>query len=331
VHKAGDDVDRAAANTSIAAFSSPPSSEGKLSRPASSPNPPGPTDYARLLLLAAIWGASFMFIKIAVESVPAVPMTTLRLGLAALLMLALARAYGEPLPSDPKLWGLIVLAALFGNALPFTLISWGEEAIDSGLAAILMAPMPLTTILLAHLVTQDEKLSPAKLAGVGLGILGLIVLIGPQSLTRLGDDTVRQLAVAAAGCCYAVNAVVSKWLTGGSRLGMVAAVMIASAALMLPLSLFNLSAWSFAPTGISLISIVVLAVMQTAIGTLLMLGVVARQGASFFSQINFLIPLFGVVWGVLILAERPSPNAVAALGLILLGIAVARRASLQGR
>jgi drug/metabolite transporter (DMT)-like permease len=227
-------------------------------------------------------------------------------------------------------WVFILLAGLFGNALPFTLISWGEERIDSGLAAILMAPMPLTTLLLAHVFTE-EKLNAGKLAGVGLGIAGLVVLIGPQSLTRLGDDTVRQLAVAAAGCCYAVNAVASKWLTGGSRLGMTAAVMMASIVFMAPLSLLDPAAWSFAPSALSLTAIVVLAVMQTAIGTLLMLGIVARQGASFFSQINFLIPLFGVMWGALILAERPSPNAVAALALILAGVGVARRAVIRGR
>jgi len=292
--------------------------------------PPGPSDYARLLLLAAIWGSSFLFIKIGVDSVPAVPMTTLRIGLAAVLMVALARAYGEWLPTDRRLWPFIVLAALFGNALPFTLISWGEERIDSGLAAILMAPMPLTTLVLAHIFTE-EKLNTGKLAGVGLGILGLIVLIGPESLTRLGEDTVRQLAVAAAGCCYAVNAVASKWLTGGSRIGMAAAVMVASTLFMAPLSLLEPSDWLFAPTPASLTAIVVLAVMQTAIGTLLMLGIVARQGASFFSQINFLIPLFGVMWGAVVLAERPSPNAVVALALILAGVAVARRAVVRGR
>ncbi len=292
--------------------------------------PPGASDYARLLVLAAIWGSSFLFIKIAVESVPAVPMTTLRIGLAAVVMLVIARVAGEALPKDPRLWAFIALAGLFGNALPFTLISWGEEQIDSGLAAILMAPMPLTTLLLAHAFTE-EKLSPGKLAGVALGIAGLVVLIGPESLTKLGDDTVRQLAVAAAGCCYAVNAVVSKWLTSSSRLGMTASVMLVSAAMMLPLSLFDLAAWQFTPAAGALVSIVVLAVMQTAIGTLLMLGIVARQGASFFSQINYFIPLFGVMWGVLILAERPSPNAVMALVLILGGVAVARRATAHGR
>jgi drug/metabolite transporter (DMT)-like permease len=281
-------------------------------------------------VLAAIWGSSFLFIKIAVESVPAVPMTTLRIGLAAVVMLVIARAAGEALPKDPKLWVFIALAGLFGNALPFTLISWGEEQIDSGLAAILMAPMPLTTLLLAHVFTE-EKLSPGKLAGVALGIAGLVVLIGPESLTKLGDDTVRQLAVAAAGCCYAVNAVVSKWLTSNSRLGMTASVMLVSAAMMLPLSLADLAAWQFTPAAGALVSIVVLALMQTAIGTLLMLGIVARQGASFFSQINYFIPVFGVIWGTLILSERPSPNAVMALALIVAGVAVARRATAHGR
>lgn len=286
---------------------------------------PGPADYALLVTLAAIWGSSFLFIKLAVETAPAATATAIRLAIAALMMLVIAALAGKRLPGDRRIWGLILLAGLFGNALPFTLISWGEEVIDSGLAAILMAVMPLTTVLLAHVLIADEKLNVAKGIGVTLGIVGLIVLIGPEKLFQLGDNTVRQLAVAAAAVCYGVNAVVTRALMGLPRRALAAAILTASFVMLLPVALYIDRPWDLAPSTLSLGSIAVLAVLHTVIATFLMFAVVGRQGASFFSQINFLVPLFGVFWGMLLLSEDPSANAYAALALILLGIAVARR------
>jgi drug/metabolite transporter (DMT)-like permease len=291
------------------------------------PGAPGFADYGLLVLLAAIWGSSFMFIKLAVATLPAVPMTALRLILAALFMCVLARALREKLPRGGRIWGVIGLSALVGNALPFTLIGWGQERIDAGVAAILMGVMPLTTAVLAHILTADEKLNVWKAVGVLLGFIGLVILIGPGTLARLGNDTLRQLAVAAAACCYGLNAVVTKRLIGLPRNGLVAAVLLASAAMMLPPCLLLESPWTLRPSALSLSAIAALAVVHTALGTLLLFALIRRQGASFFSQINFLVPLFGVLWGALILGERPSANAYAALALILAGIAVARHPS----
>lgn len=285
---------------------------------------PGLSDYGLLLLLAAIWGGSFFLIKIGVKSVPALSLTAIRLVIASVFMVAMAALLGERLRVGPRIWGLIVLTAFFGNALPFTLISWGEEQIDSGLAAILMAVMPLTTYLLAHLVTHDEKLNRLKALGVGLGFLGVLVLIGPGKLATLGTDTVRQLAVACAALCYSLNALLARGLVGVPRHALVAALMVVSAVMIVPASLIHDTHRVIAPTFSSLAAIVILAVMQTGIGTILMFMLVARQGASFFSQINFLVPLFGVAWSALILGERPSANAVLALAIILGGIAAAR-------
>ena len=126
---------------------------------------PGAVDYGMLMTLSALWGSSFLFIKLGVDTVPALTVTAGRLILAAVLLAAVAYHAGQTMPRGARLWGLITLAALFGNALPFSLIAWGEEAIDSGLAAILMAVMPLTTVLLAHVFTRDEKLTVGKAAG----------------------------------------------------------------------------------------------------------------------------------------------------------------------
>lgn len=285
---------------------------------------PGAGDYGLLLTLAAIWGSSFLFIKLAVETIPAATTTALRLGIAALFLLAVAWRAGQSMPRGRRIWGLILLAALFGNALPFTLISWGEEVIDSGLAAILIAVMPLSTILLAHFFTSDEKLNTSKTIGVVLGFAGIIILIGPEKLTRLGDDTLRQLAVAGAAFCYGINAIVTKSLLGLPRRSLAAAVMVASAIMLVPVSLLLDRPWQLEPTAMSLISVVALGLAHTAVGTLMLFAIIGRQGASFFSQINFLVPVCGVFWGVALLAERLPPGAYWALALILAGIAVAR-------
>jgi len=287
-------------------------------------SPPGARDYALLVLLSAIWGSSFLFMKLGVADIPAASLTLGRLVLAAILLAVVARMAGQALPRGLRIWGVITLAALTGNALPFTLIAWGEEHIDSGLAAILMAVMPLTTVLLAHIFTQDEKMTARKVLGVTLGIAGLVILIGPEKLTHLGEDTIRQLAVAGAAFCYGINAVVTKHLIGLPRRALAAALMIVSTAIMLPVSLLLDQPWTLSPSASSWVVLATLGILHTAIGTMIMLAIVRRQGASFFAQINFMVPLFGVVFGALILFERPPPNAYGALAVILLGVAVAR-------
>ena len=285
---------------------------------------PGSWDYFLLLSLAAIWGSSFLFIKIGVESIPPASLTAGRLVLAAAVMTVIALLAKQSLPRNRRVWILITMAALFGNVLPFTLISWGEETVDSGVAAILMAVMPLTTVLLAHLFTHDEPLTWQKSAGVCLGLLGLIILIGPAKLLRLGDDTVRQLAIAGAAFCYGVNALAAKHLIDLPKRALAAAITSLSALIIVPVSVAVDAPWTIAPSNGALLSMILLGLLHTAIATLIMFAIVKRQGASFFSQMNFLTPLVGVFLGAAILLERPPANAYVALAIVLLGIAVAR-------
>lgn len=285
---------------------------------------PGLADYALLIVLALIWGGSFTLIKVAVETIPALTLTAMRLTLAAAILAVVAWFAGQRFKPTPRIVFGIAAAGLFGNAAPFTLISWGEEVIDSGLAAILMAVMPLTTILLAHLFTGDEKLNARKIAGVLLGLIGLVVLIGPAKLSGLGSETIRQLAVAGAAFCYGINAIITKRLLSIPPMALAAAVIAVSAVMMIPASLFVDRPWTLTPGSAALWATIGLGVLQTALATLIMFQLIARQGASFFAQINFLVPLAGVLYGVLFLAERPGANAYLALLVILAGIAIAR-------
>ncbi len=291
---------------------------------------PRATDYVLLVALAAIWGGSFMLIKLAIGSVPPITVTAARVVIGALVFVAIVYLSGRRLPVDPRFWVTAALSAFFGLALPFSLIAWGEGRIDAGLAAILMAGMPLLTLILARFA-GNEPFTINKLIGVGFGIVGLVILIGPEKLATLGGDTTRQLAVLGASLCYAVNAVVTKRIAGGDSYTVSAAILLAGTAMLLPVSLVLEAPWTLHPTGVAWLALFALGLFPTGFASLLMLAILRRQGAGFFGQINFLVPLFGVAWAFVILSERPPASALTALAVILLGVAISRGALRQPR
>ncbi len=198
------------------------------------------------------------------------------------------------------------------------------------MTAIFMAVMPLITLLLAHVVTDDEKLNRYKLIGVLLGLAGVVVLMGWERLVQMDGSLVRQMAIAAGATSYAVNALITRQLTQTARLPMMAALMLAASVMMMPFSLVIDGPWTLTPSVVSVLSIVALALGPTAFATLLILVIIDRQGASFLSQINFMVPLFGVLFGALFLAERLPPTAFMALVLILGGIALSKWGARHG-
>ncbi|MDA4846436.1 DMT family transporter [Hoeflea poritis] len=285
---------------------------------------PGWTDYGMLCMLAVIWGGSFMLTRIAVADVPPITLTAIRQVVAVIILAAVAVHSGQRLNASRSDHAVIVASAFFGLALPFVLISWGLQEITAGLSAILMGLMPLITIILAHFFTHDEKMNQAKLVGVFLGIGGLVVLFWPDIVARTDADIWRQLAIMGAGVSYAINALITKRLLHLKPRPMFAVnigwsvVMLAPAALLFePLPAAN-------PPAAAWFSILLLGIFPTALASLLMFRIIGRQGASFFGQINLLVPVAGVIWGALILGERLSFNAFIALAIILSGVAVAR-------
>ena len=157
-----------------------------------------------LLALAALWGGSFFCNELALDGLPPLTVVLGRVGLAALVLMAVVHLGGDRLPRDPGTWGLLLVMGLLNNAVPFGLIVWGQGRIDSGLASILNTTTPLFTVLLAHALTSDEKLTRGKVAGVLLGLAGVAVLIGPAALASVGQDPWGQVAVLAAACSYAL-------------------------------------------------------------------------------------------------------------------------------
>lgn len=282
------------------------------------------SDYAFLLLLALCWGMSFLLIEYAIETLTPLALVTARVLMAAALLACVALVRGARWPTAPGTLLKLALVGWLGNALPFFLIGWGQQEITSGLAAIIMAIVPLTTMVLAHLTTRDDRMTPPKIAGVALGFIGVVILIGPEALAGLGLAFLSEGAVALGAVSYAVTAQIARRLppvdhaaagaialfVGGVT---VAAVLVARG----DTSLMRVS-------GPSLAAAVALAMFPTALATLLYFRLVSRVGATFVSLNNYVVPVIGVLLGMVFLAERPTPEMGLALGLILAGIALAR-------
>lgn len=281
-------------------------------------------DYAWLIALSILFGLSFTLTSIGVRDIPPISLAAGRLVLAFLMLYPLMRLNGQRMPAMGPIWIALLGSGLFGNALPFALISWGQVTVQAGLTAIFMAVMPLATILLAHVFTDDEKLDRWKVLGVLFGLLGVIVLMGFSALNSIGDDLLRQSAILAAAVCYAINAIITRKLTKLPRWSAMTALMVAGCLWLVPVSLWVESPWQVAPSMESVWSMIALAIGPTAIATVMILRIIDRQGASFLSQINFLVPVVGMVFGVLMLSERFPANAYVALVIILLGIALSR-------
>lgn len=285
---------------------------------------PGPLDYTLLTTLALLWGSSFLLSKVAAAEVAPITITLIRQLIAGALLFvfaAFARKWFRPTAREQ---GFMILCALTGTVLPFTLINWGVAVIDSGLASILMGFMPLTVLVLAHLVTRDEKMTLPKVTGVVLGLIGLAILFWPQVRAGFGQDLLRQFAVLGAAFAYAVNALSTKQLVGRPPLALMAYITAWTLLILVPASFVFESPLSIDPSPKAMAALLALGILPSAAGALLMVALIRRQGATFFGQINLLVPIAGVILAVIFLGERPGINALAALCVIFCGLMAAR-------
>jgi len=281
-------------------------------------------EWAILLALAVIWGGAFMFIGVAVRHVDPLTYVWLRLTIAAAAMLLFLKLKGGRLGLPLEVWGSILLLALLNNALPFTLFGWGQTHIASGLASILNATTPIWGVLVAHLFTGDERLTPRKVAGVLLGFGGVATMIGPTLLAEIGTDAVAQLACIAAALCYAVAAVWARRFRrmGLSPMSVTTGQLTAGALMMLPLAMLVDQPWTQPlPPMSAWGAIVALALLCTAFGYVLYFKLIDSAGATNALLVTLLVPPFAILFGSLFLDEVLAPQDFAGLALIALGLA----------
>jgi drug/metabolite transporter (DMT)-like permease len=281
-------------------------------------------EWAILLALAVIWGGAFMFIGVAVRHVDPLTYVWLRLTIAAAAMLLFLKLKGHRLGLPREVWGSILLLALLNNALPFTLFGWGQTHIAGGLASILNATTPIWGVLVAHLFTEDERMTPRKVAGVLLGFGGVATMIGPTLLANVGTNALAQLACIAAALCYAVAAVWARRFRrmGLSPMSVTTGQLTAGALIMLPVAMIVDQPWTQPlPPMTAWGAIVALALLCTAFGYVLYFKLIDSAGATNALLVTLLVPPFAILFGSLFLDEVLAPQDFAGLALIALGLA----------
>jgi drug/metabolite transporter (DMT)-like permease len=289
-------------------------------------------DWLGMFALVVLFGSAFMFTKISVQEYPPAFVAGGRIIIAAIVLIALSLFRRDSFSFLKTHWLLLVALAFFGCSLPFYLISWGQLTVDSSIAGILMAIMPLTTIVLAHFFVSGERLTPNRVVGFVLGFVGILVLFGPSALANLDTDASRliaMLAILAGAVSYAINTIIAKRLPNESFVALSAAVMTIASIIMLPAMFLSDWGWQLSVQSVEFMSLVLLGIFPTAMATIIYFAVIARVGPSFLSQINYLIPVWAVIIGILFLNESVGVNAIIALILILIGIAVAQRKNLS--
>lgn len=280
----------------------------------------GLQEWGLLLLLAGLWGGSFLFVAIGLEAFGPLTLVALRVGLAALMLLVLVWASGGAMPRDWRIWGSFLVMGLLNNVVPFGLITWGQQAIESGLASILNATTPLFTVLLAHFLTRDEPAGPRRLLGVAVGFGGVVVLLGPASLSGLGARDWGQLAVLGAALSYALAGIFGRRLTALPSLVAAAGMLTASSAVSLPAALILEGLPQTLPNGHVLLSVLALALISTAMAYLVYFRLLARAGAGNLLLVTFLIPPSALILGVLVLGETVDARSLFGVGFIFAGL-----------
>jgi drug/metabolite transporter (DMT)-like permease len=281
-------------------------------------------DWAILGVLALIWGGAFFLIGVAVRHVPPFTYVLMRLTIAAAAMWAILAWRRETLALPREAWGAIVLLALLNNALPFTLFGWAQTHIASGLASILNATTPIWGVIVAHVFTADERITPRKLAGVAVGFAGVAVMIGPGLLSELGGGVLAELACVVAALAYALAGVWARRFKkmGVSPFSVTTGQLTVGAAMMLPVALIGDQPWSMAfPPLEAWAAIAALAIVCTALGYVLYFRLIDRAGATNALLVTLLVPPTAILLGVLFLGEMIAPHDLAGLALIALGLA----------
>ena len=281
----------------------------------------GVCEWVLLTVLAAVWGGSFFFVETVVDDLGPLTIVLLRVGLAAPVLWALIVMTGRPLPGTPSVWGAFLAMGVLNNAIPFSLIVWGQTGIASGVASILNAMTPMFTVLVAGVLLKDEKITPLKLIGVGAGIVGVAVMMGPDILSNADNSVLAQLAILGAAISYAFAAVFGRRFKRMQVDPVVVAAgqVSASTLVLLPMVLVFEHPYSAAVPGFDVwLAIIALAVLSTAMAYVIYFRLLETAGATNLMLVTLLVPVFAVLLGTVFLGEVLGVNGI--LGMVLIGL-----------
>ena len=276
-----------------------------------------------LAALAIIWGGSFFFAEIALRELPPMTITLHRVFWALPILIFVIWAKGITPPKSLKVWGAYLTMGALNNALPFSLIFWGQTQITSGLASILNGATGVTGVIVAGLFLSDERLTPTKLIGVVVGFFGVALTVGIEALQNFDLRSLAQMAVLLAGLSYSIAGVWAKLRLSGQKPEMNAlGMLLCSTVIMCPLALYidgtpqfdlQISTWS---------ALLALAVICTSLSYLLYFNILNRAGSGNLMLVTLLIPPFAITLGVLVLGESLAPISLVGFAFIALGLII---------
>ncbi len=289
------------------------------------PRQPTRTDYIVLFALGALWGSSFGAIKIALHGVTPLTVMSVRILLAGAALLLLILVRKTPFPRGIQNWIKIGWMALFGTLIPFFLVPWGQLQIDSSLAAILMAVNPLFALTLGHFFSDHESFTLRQLLAMLVGFSGILLVFGENAISSINGNIWAQLAVIGAGFCYTISGVIVSRVRGASADSVSTSIFICSSVIVFPVWMILEQPWSLHFETESLLALTHLGLVSTGMAFLMRYYIILRAGAVFLSYVAFIIPMFGILFGILFLGETISVNTMGAVVLILSGVYLGRK------
>lgn len=294
-----------------------------------------PINWLRIAALGLIWGASFTTLSVALRDVGPFTVAAVRISLGAVFLLVLMRLWGLRLPpvrsgADRRFWGFALFMALSSNVVPFSLLGWAQQSVASGFAGVCMAAVPLLILPLAHVFVPGERMIPRRLFGFLLGTAGVVVLIGFDAFSSTGKDleSLARLACVGAAAGYAMGSIATRLCPPVHLLALAAAVMSLAALIIVPVALIV----EGVPDSVSLkgaLSLLYLGILPTGVAQLLLVQTTRSAGPSFFSLVNYMVPVWSVLLGVVFLAETVPPRLFLAMLMILAGVAISQWGALR--
>jgi drug/metabolite transporter (DMT)-like permease len=282
----------------------------------------GPFEWALLIALSAIWGGSFYFFAVIIKELPVFTIVFFRVFLATVALWLIVLVTRQELPQFKNVWHNYLLMGLFNNVIPFSLIVWGESKVAPGLAAVLNATTPFFSVIVAHLSTQNEKLTWNRLAGALVGLTGVAALVGFDAIKNLGADLIFQIAIVMASVSYGISTIFGRRFVGIPPLVSSASQTAASSIMLLPLMMIIDHPFSLTmPSMNATLSLLALALLCTALAYVIFFNIVKSAGMTNVTLVTLLVPVSAMMLGALFLDEQISMRHF--LGMLVIGIGLA--------
>jgi drug/metabolite transporter (DMT)-like permease len=280
----------------------------------------GGAEWGMMAILSLLWGGSFIFVELALETFPPFSLVFLRVLIGALTLTLILKIQGVKLPRDTQSWKTFLVMALLQNIIPFSLIVWGQQYITAGLASIFNATTPFFTILVMQLFTADEKITPLKLMGLISGFIGVVLITGPEALDGLSNAGLGKFAVLGAAFCYGLSVLWARKFNASAGGIAPCGMLWCSSAVMLVLTFIDGRPFMGTPTLSSIGAIIAIGVLSSAVAYLLFFAILKRAGGTNASLVTFIIPFSAIFLAFIFLGETLSAQTLPGAVMIFMGL-----------